>query len=95
MQCSLFALLGLKQFYQPHNQKFYEMVGRDFGWEKQIDDMITQMLRASQKRQRQGSGGSKKSGSSGGAYNRYSSNNALNNANSVRYYCCYFLLFVS
>jgi tetratricopeptide (TPR) repeat protein len=88
-------LRGLKQFYQPHNQKFYEMVGRDFGWEKQIDDMITQMLRASQKRQRQGSGGSKKSGSSGGAYNRYSSNNALNNANSVRYYCCYFLLFVS
>jgi len=45
----LFSSVGLKQFFQPHNERFYEMVGRDFGWEKQIDDMIRKQMQQSQK----------------------------------------------
>ena len=41
---SIQVLRGLKNFFQPHNQRFYEMTGLDFGWEKQVDDVIRKQL---------------------------------------------------
>ena len=33
---------------QPHNERFYKMVGRDFGWEKQLDDAIMTVMQKTQ-----------------------------------------------
>lgn len=41
---SIQVLRGLKNFFQPHNQRFYEMTGLDFGWEKQVDDLIRKQM---------------------------------------------------
>jgi len=62
------TLRMLGQFFEAHNQAFYETVGHDFGWEKEILDLISQL-------ERSGSGsGSRRYGSSSPERSKASSN---------------------
>jgi hypothetical protein len=64
---TLLPSAGLKFFFEPHNRQLYEMIGRDLGWEKQIDLLIAEELAVAKKGSSSSSGGGGGSSSSAGS----------------------------